>query len=144
MRAFWCLVVAGCGVLSSGCGSARIAELTAQLEQQKQAASQLEAEKAQLSAQLTANQADLAAARQALNRVAEIKKGYEEARTKMAASMKQLAPLVGNAESPLPPFEGLADSNWVGKLVPNAGAVPGLKELQSELQGLLEGAKPKP
>jgi outer membrane murein-binding lipoprotein Lpp len=144
MRTFWCLVVAGCGVLGSGCGSARMAELTAELEKQKQAASQLEAEKAQLTAQLAASQTDLAAARQELNRMAEIKRGYEEARTKMADSMKKLAPLVGTAESPLPPFEGLVDSNWVGKLVPNAGAVPGLKELQSELQGLLEGNKPKP
>jgi hypothetical protein len=79
-------------------------------------------------------------------RVAEIKQGYEAARTKFAASLKQMAPLVGYAKSPLPPFEGLSDSSWVGKLTPGAEMAPGLKELQSELKGILgnEAKKPGP
>jgi len=60
--------------------------------------------------------------------------------------MKALAPLLGDVGSPLPPFEGLADSSWVGKLAPGAKLAPDVKELENALKGLLQppGAKPAP
>ena len=128
-----------CCAICSGCGADKTKALTAEVESLKVRITQLEAEKAKVDAQL-------ASANQELQRVAEIKQGYEAARTKFAASLKQMAPLVGNAESPLPPFEGLSDSTWVGKLTPGAEAAPGLKELQNELKGILgdEAKKPAP
>jgi hypothetical protein len=108
------------------------------VERQKALAAEQTALNAQLKQELTATQQELA-------EYEEIKRGYEEARTKLAASLKQLAPALGTAESPLPPFEGLKDSNWVGKLAPAAGLAPGLKQLEGELKSLIEGAtKPKP
>ncbi|NLF73374.1 MAG: hypothetical protein GX575_30420 [Candidatus Anammoximicrobium sp.] len=128
------------GVLvSSGCGSARIKELTAEVESLKAQAAQAEAEKARL-------ETELADAQKSQQQIAAIKKGYEDARQQFAAQMKSLAPLLGDVGSPLPPFEGLADSSWVGKLAPGAKLAPNAKELENVLKGLLgdQGAKPSP
>jgi outer membrane murein-binding lipoprotein Lpp len=124
-----------CGVFFSGCGAAKIQELTAQLESQKAAAEKLKAENAQLQAQLTA-------AKQERERFEKIKLGYEAGRSKIKEQLQQLAPLLGATGSPLPPFEALSDSNWAGSFAPGAKLAPGLKELQSELQGLM-GTDPK-
>jgi len=126
-----------CCAIGSGCGADKTRALTAEVDDLKARLTQLEAEKANVDAQL-------ASANQELQRVAEIKQGYEAARTKFAASLKQMAPLVGNAESPLPPFEGLSDSSWVGKLAPGTEMAPGLKELQNELKGILGSEAKKP
>ncbi len=126
-----------CCAIGSGCGADKTKALTAEVESLKARIIQLEAEKAKVDAQL-------ASANQELQRVAEIKQGYEAARTKFAANLKQMAPLVGNAESPLPPFEGLSDSSWIGKLAPAAEMAPGLKDLQNELKGILGNEAKKP
>ena len=133
------LLVAFWVVVSSGCGSAKIKELTAEVESLKARVSQAEAEKVRL-------EAELANAQKEQQRVAEIKKGYEEARQQFAVQMKALAPLLGDVGSPLPPFEGLADSSWVGKLAPGAKLAPDVKELENALKGLMgdQGAKPAP
>ena len=140
------LFVAFCVVLFSGCGSAKIQELTAEVENLKASLAKLEAEKANFQAERTKLEADLATAQKEQQRVAEIKKGYEEAREKFASQLKALAPLVGDMPSPLPPFEGLADSSWVGKLAPGAKLAPDVKELENALKGLMgnQGAKPAP
>ena len=140
------LLVAVCCLICSGCGSAKIAELTAQVEQLKAASEAMKAEHAAMQAELAKAKQDLAQAQQQLAQIEEIKKGYEDARVKFGASLKQLAPILGTAESPLPPFEALKDSSWVGKFAPPANLAPDMKALQNELQGLLgEGAKaPKP
>ena len=132
------LVVVGC-VMCSGCGAAKIKELSAEVERLKASVAALEKAKAQ-------TDAELAKAKQDLSQVEEIKRGYEDARAKFAASLKPLAALTGNVESPLPPFEGLKDSSWVGKLTPGAGLPAGIKELEKELKGLLgeEAKKPVP
>lgn len=133
------LVVALWVVFFSGCGSAKIQKLTAEVESLKARLAQADAEKAKLGA-------DLANAQKEQQRVAEIKKGYEEAREKFASHLKALSPLVGDMPSPLPPFEGLADSSWVGKLAPGAKLAPDVKELENALKGLMgdQGAKPAP
>jgi outer membrane murein-binding lipoprotein Lpp len=147
------LLVTACCLICSGCGSAKIAELTAQVEQLKASSEAMKAEHAAMQAELAKAKQDLAQAQQhaamqaeRLAQVEEIKKGYEDARVKFGASLKQLAPILGTTESPLPPFEGLKDSSWVGKFALPANPAPGMKELQNELQGLFgEGAKaPKP
>ena len=132
------LVVALWVVLFSGCGSAKIQELTAEVASLKARLAQADAERAKL-------EAELANAQKEQQRVAEIKKGYEEAREKFASQLKALAPLVGEMPSPLPPFEGLADSSWVGKLATGAKLAPDVKELEKALKGLLGSeAKPAP
>ena len=140
------LLVAFWVVVSSGCGSAKIKELTAEVESLKARVAQAEAEKAKIEAEKVRLEADLANAQKEQQRVAEIKKGYEEARRQFAGQMKALAPLLGDVGSPLPPFEGLADSSWVGKLAPGAKLAPDVKELENALKGLLgdPGAKPAP
>jgi DNA repair exonuclease SbcCD ATPase subunit len=134
------LVVAFVCLMGSGCGGAKIKELTAEIESLKAKVADLEAKNAKLQ-QLEAENArlatELATAKKELDEVAAIKNGYEEARTKFAASLTQLAPLLGNMPSPLPPFEGLADSSWVGKFTPGAKIAPDLKELQNQLKDLL-------
>ena len=102
---------------SSGCGSAKIKELTAEVESLKARVAQAEAEKAKL-------EAELANAQKEQQQIAAIKKGYEDARQQFAVQMKALAPLLGDVGSPLPPFEGLADSSWVGKLAPRRKLAP--------------------
>ena len=128
-----------CGVVCSGCGAAKIQELTAEVEAQKAKAEKLAAENAQL-------QQQLAAAKQDAERFEKIKLGYEAGRAKIKEHLQQLAPLLGATGSPLPPFEALSDSNWAGNFAPSAKLAPGLKELQTELQGLLgpEPKKPSP
>jgi outer membrane murein-binding lipoprotein Lpp len=128
-----------CVVVCSGCGAAKIQELTAEVEVQKAKAAKLAAENAQLQEQLTA-------AKQERERFEKIKLGYEAGRAKMKEQLQQLAPLLGATGSPLPPFEALSDSNWAGNFAPGAKLAPGLKELQTELQGLLgpEPKKPSP
>jgi outer membrane murein-binding lipoprotein Lpp len=132
--------------LFSGCGSAKVQELTAEVEGLKTRLTQVEAEKANLQAEKAKLEAELATAQKEQQRVAEIKKGYEEAREKFTSQLKALAPLVGDMPSPLPPFEGLADSSWVGKLAPGAKLAPDVKELENALKGLMgnQGAKPAP
>jgi len=168
----WCRLcfVTACCLIASGCGTAKIQELTAEVARLKAATADLEAKNAALQAELTqakqeaaqvqqptadleaknaALQAELTQAKQEaaqvqqhLAEIAEIKKGYEEARVKFEESFKQLAPMLGLAGSPLPPFEGLKDSSWVGKFAPPANLAPDMKALQNELQGLMgEGFK---
>lgn len=136
MRHIRCvLLIAVCCLISSGCGSAKIQELTAEVERLKAVTAELEAKNA-------AMEAELAQARQTVSQIDEIKRGYEDARTKFGASFKQLAPLLGFSESPLPPFENLKDSSWVGKFAPPANLAPDMKALQDELKGMLgEGFK---
>jgi cell division protein FtsB len=133
------LCVLLCGVVCSGCGTAKIQALTAEAEAQKAKAEKLAAENAQL-------QQQLAAAKQEQERFEKIKLGYEAGRARIKEQLQQLAPLLGATGSPLPPFEALSDSNWAGNFAPGAKLAPGLKELQSELQGLLgpEAKKPSP
>ncbi len=147
MRRLRGLLLAACWVaICSGCGSARIKELTAEVESLKARLSQAEAQSAQLQAEKANLESALASAQQEQQLVAGIKKGYEEARQKFAAQMKALTPLLGDVASPLPPFEGLADSSWVGRLAPGAKLAPDVKELESALKGLLgdQGLKPAP
>jgi len=141
-----CLLVAFWVVVSSGCGSAKIKELTAEVESLKARVAQAEAEKTKIEAEKANLQAELANAQKEQQQVAAIKKGYEDARQQFAAQMKALAPLLGDVGSPLPPFEGLADSSWVGKLAPGAKLAPDVKELENALKGLLQppSAKPAP
>lgn len=122
------LLIAVCCLFCSGCGSAKIQELTAEVERLKARTAELEAE--------------LAEARQAASQFVEIKSGYEDARAKFGAALKPLASLLGFSDSPLPPFEGLKDSSWVGKFAPPANLAPDMKTLQDELKGVLgEGFK---
>jgi chromosome segregation ATPase len=145
MRYLQCLLlVAYCCVICSGCGAAKIKELTAEVES-------LQAETAKLKAEITETKAEVAetkaenarleselgAAKQELARVEKIKKGYETARTKLTEQMKQFAPLLGNAGSPLPPFDELEDSSWAGEFAPAAKLAPGIKDLEKEIKELL-------
>lgn len=139
--------------ICSGCGSAKLDELTAEVESLKARVSQAEAEKAKLEAEKVSLEAEkvrleseLANAQKEQQFVAGIKKGYEEAREKLTAQMKSLAPLLGDIGFRLPPFEGLADSSWVGKFAPGAKLAPDVKELENALKGLLgdQGVKPAP
>jgi len=143
MRYLHCLLlVIVCCVVCSGCGSAKIQELTAEVESLKAKVAEMEAENAKL-------ETELGDARQNLAHIEEIKKGYETARTKFKDNMKQLAPLLGSTESPLPPFEELKDSSWVGKFAPSAEMTSGIKGLEKEIkgllgdQGVLPGSKPR-
>jgi outer membrane murein-binding lipoprotein Lpp len=144
MRHVHCvLFVTVCCLTCSGCGTAKIKELTAEVERLKAATADLEAKNAALQAELTQGKQQAALAQQQLAQIEEIKKGYEEARVKFGDSMKQLAPVLGISGSPLPTFENLKDSSWVGKFAPPANLAPGIKELQNELKGLMgEGLKP--
>ncbi len=136
------LLVTVCCWTCSGCGTAKIQELTAEVERLKAATADLEAKNAAMQAELTQAKQEAAQAQQQLAQIEEIKKGYEEARVKFGDSMKQLAPILGVSGSPLPPFESLKDSSWVGKFAPPANLAPGIKELQNELKGLMgEGIK---
>jgi len=143
MRHLRCvLFVTVCCLTCSGCGTAKIKELSAEVERLKAATADLEAKNAALQAELTLGKQQVALAQQQLAQIEEIKKGYEEARVKFGDSMKQVAPLLGISGSPLPPFEGLKDSSWVGKFAPPANLAPDMKALQNELQGLMgEGFK---
>lgn len=147
MSRFWGLLfVVSWVAICSGCGSAKIKELTAEVESLKARVSQAEAEKAKLEAEKVRLESELANAQKEQQLVAGIKKGYEEAREKFAAQMKSLAPLLGDIGFGLPPFEGLADSSWVGKFAPGAKLAPDVKELENALKGLLgdQGVKPAP
>ena len=139
LAAFWLVVFSGCGADKIKQLTAEVESLKAQLAQAQTAQAAAEAEKAQL-------EAVLASVQQEREKVAAIKKGYEEAREKFAAQLKGLAPLLGDVPSPLPPFEGLADSSWVGKLAPGAKMTPDVKALEGMLKGLMgdQGAKPAP
>lgn len=136
MRHVRCLVcIAAACLVCGGCGSAKIQELTAEVERLKAVTAELEAKNAAL-------EAEMAQARQTLSQIEEIKQGYEAARTQFGAALKQVGPLLGLGESPLPPFEGLKDSSWVGKFAPPANLPSDMKALQDELKGLLgEGIK---
>ncbi len=132
------LFVASCCGICAGCGMAKIQELTAKVASLEAKTKQLEAENAKLTT-------ELADAKRKLDDVEAIRKGYESARETLKKTMSQLAPFVGDAESPLPPFDGLKDSSWVGKFSPNAKIAPGLKDLQETINDLMghQGAKPK-
>lgn len=127
--AYGLLLAVGC-LVCAGCGSAKIGELTAEVERLKAAVADLEAKNAAMEAELTTS-------RQAVSEFDAIKQGYDEAREKFAAALKPLAPILGSGESPLPPFEGLKDSSWVAKLSSAAKLAPDVKALQNELKGLL-------
>lgn len=136
------LFVTVCCLTCSGCGTAKIQELTAEVARLKAVTADLEAKNAALQAELTLGKQQVAQAQQYLAQIEEIKKGYEEARVKFGESLKPLASVLGISESPLPPFEGLKDSSWVGKFAPSGNLAPGIKELQNELKGLMgEGVK---
>jgi outer membrane murein-binding lipoprotein Lpp len=138
----WVLFVTVCSLTAAGCGNARIKELAAEVDRLKAAGAVLEAKNTALQAELTQAKQEAAQAQQQLVQIEEIKKGYEDARVKFGDSLKQVAPLLGISGSPLPPFEGLKDSSWVGKFAPPANLAPDMKALQNELQGLMgEGFK---
>lgn len=126
-----------CCVICSGCGGAKIKESAAQVESLQAKVAELEAEKAELEADATRLQSELMDAEKELEGIDEIRKGYEDARTKFQESMKKLSPLVGDAASPFPPFEGLKDSNWVGQLAPGGAVTSGVRDMQDQLKQLL-------
>jgi hypothetical protein len=126
-----------CCAVCSGCGLTKIADLSVEVEKQKQQVAKLEKEKAEL-------QAKLADANRELEKVARIRKGYELARTELKKQLAQLVPLVGGADSPLPSFDDLQDTKWIGSWAPAGKIASGLKDLQLELKGLLGGDKEKP
>ncbi len=136
------LTTIGLAVLS-GCDGAKVAELTAENQKLMDQVSELEASRAELQAQLNAARSDLA-------RVDEIRQGYEAARTEFQKNLAQLAPALGIAASPLPPFEQLKDSSWVSRFAPSPELTSGLKDLEQQFRGLLEaagnqpGASPRP
>jgi molecular chaperone GrpE (heat shock protein) len=132
------LFVALCCGICAGCGMAKIQELTAKVASLEAKTKKLEAENAKLHAELTT-------ANRKLEDVEAIRKGYESARDSLKKTVSQLAPFVGDAESPLPPFDGLKDSSWIGKFSPSAKIAPGLKDLQESLKDFMgnQGVKPK-
>lgn len=138
------LMLATLGVaVFSGCGASKVAELTAEIQVLKNQTAELSSQNAALEAELTAAKADLA-------RVEEIRQGYETARAEFQKNLAQLAPALGLAGSPLPPFEQLKDSSWVSRFAPNPELTSGLKDLEQQFRGLLEaaggqpGANPRP
>lgn len=148
MRRLQTVLVAALGVvLLSGCGADKIKQLTAEVETVKAQLAQAEKARADAEAAKARLEAELAATAAERQQIAAIRKGYEEAREKFTAQLKGLAPMVGEMPSPLPPFEGLADSSWVGRLAPGgAKLVPDAKQLEGMLKGLLgePSAKPAP
>jgi TolA-binding protein len=133
----WLLLLIACCVACSGCSSGEADKLRAQMEQlrsENQAydsqLTKLESENAQLTDQLQD-------AEQKLAEIEKIKQGYEQARTKLKENLAQLGPLLGNTGSPLPPFEELSNSDWVGKFAPGGQLPTDLKALESQLKGLL-------
>ncbi len=134
----WWIVVAFCGVVCSGCGTAKIQELTAQVKSLQDQVAALEAKNAELQDELAALQAENTKAQAELARMNEIREGYEKARTEFQKNLAELAPLLGVTGSPLPPFEELKDSSWVGRFAPSPEMKSGLNELEQQLRGLLE------
>jgi outer membrane murein-binding lipoprotein Lpp len=130
------LVTLGVAVFS-GCGASKVAELTAEIQVLKSQVAELKASNAALETQLTAARTDLA-------RFEEIRQGYETARTEFQKNLAQLAPALGLAASPLPPFEQLKDSSWVSRFAPNPELTSGLKDLEQQFRGLLEAAGGQP
>jgi outer membrane murein-binding lipoprotein Lpp len=136
------LLAVACCVLS-GCGSAKVAELTKQVEQLRAENERLAGELQTLQKSQEERQAKVAGAE-------EIRRGYEEARTKFQAQLAGVSAAVGAAmPNPLPPFDELKNSEWVGKLLPGAAAnldnLKQLKGIQDELlQGILGGQQEQP
>jgi outer membrane murein-binding lipoprotein Lpp len=143
MRLCYSLLAVMCCVLATGCDSAKIKELTKQVEQ-------LRTENERLTGELQAVQKSRDELQAKVAGAEEIRRGYEEARTKFQAQVAGVSAAVGAAvPNPLPPFDELKDSEWVGKLLPGAAANLGnlkeLKEVQDELlQGILGGQKETP
>lgn len=126
-----------CCVLCSGCGSADVDKLRAELEQVRAESHKLELDLVKQRAENERLEAELADARKELEKVEEIKEGYEAAREKFKESLSELGPLLGSAASGLPAFEELKDSDWIGKFS-GGGELPAeLKALGGELKGLL-------
>lgn len=138
MSGFRAILLTAMGFVAfSGCDGAKVAELTAENQKLKEQVAQLEASSAELQGQLNAARTDLA-------RVDEIRQGYEAARTEFQKNLAQLAPALGIAGSPLPPFEQLKDSSWVSRFAPNPELMSGLKDLEQQFRGLLEAAGNQP
>ncbi|MCL4202545.1 MAG: hypothetical protein KJ000_08610 [Pirellulaceae bacterium] len=138
MSGFRAILLTTMGVVAiSGCDGAKVAKLTAENQKLKEQVAQLEASSAELQGQLNAARTDLA-------RVDEIRQGYEAARTEFQKNLAQLAPALGIAGSPLPPFEQLKDSSWVSRFAPNPELMSGLKDLEQQFRGLLEAAGNQP
>lgn len=126
-----------CCVLCSGCGSADVDELRAELEQVRAESHELELDLVKLEAENARLESELANAKKELEKVEEIKKGYEAAREKFKENISKLGPLLGSAASGLPAFEELKDSGWIGKFSGDGELPADLKALGSELKGLL-------
>ena len=138
MRYLECvLLVVLCCVMCSGCGSAEADKLRAEIEQLRTENQSYDGQLAQMEAENAQLEADLASAKQELAKIEEIKKGYEAARTKLKENLSQLGPLLGNVGSPLPAFEDLKDSEWVGKFAPSGELPANLKALEGQLKELL-------
>jgi outer membrane murein-binding lipoprotein Lpp len=141
MRIHPALVVLVSTALAAGCSTAKIDELTKQVDQ-------LREENGRLTKELQAVQAERDALRHKVAQADEIRKGYEEARRKFQEQLSGLSSVFGGgAFNPLPPFEGLRSSEWVGKLMPGATAdlknLKELKEVESELIRGILGSQPK-
>jgi hypothetical protein len=125
--------------MCSGCGSAELDKLRAEIAQLRDENQSYGAKSASLESENVTLKAELASAKQELAKIEEIKKGYEEARIKLKESLSQLGPLLGNAGSGslLPEFEDLKNSDWVSQFAPSGELPANLKALEGELKGLL-------
>jgi len=127
MRRIKLLLVISCSVFTLGCDAAKVEELNKQVAQLRDENTQLKAERDKL--------------QQKVAQTDEIRKGYEEARTKFQGQLAGLKAVLGTAvPNPLPPFEGLKNSDWVGQLMPGAaGKVGNTKDFEKEAAEILKG-----
>ena len=134
MRFSFVLFAIGLCALTTGCDTARVNELSKEVMQLRDENKKLQEELDKVKQQVVQTEA--------------IRKGYEEARAKFEQQLAGLKSVLGaNVTNPLPPFEGLQNSDWVGKLMPGAaeglGNAKDLKEAQELLKGILGGQNNK-
>lgn len=121
------LLLLACCVLTTGCDAAKV--------------KQLRKENERLAAELQAIQKERDSLQQKVALAEEIRKGYEEARGKFQTQLAGLTSVLGGgAANPLPPFEELKNSDWIGNLVPGAATdLKNLKDLRQIEGQLLDG-----
>ena len=121
------LLLLACCVLTTGCDAAKV--------------KQLQDENKRLTNELQVMQKERDSLQQKVALAEEIRKGYEEAREKFQTQLAGLTSVLGGgAANPLPPFEALKNSDWVGNLVPGAATdLKNLKDLREIEGNLLDG-----